>query len=66
MSRRYSPDHKALILKILAAYNQDITITCAFTGVPERTLRDWQAEQRRLAARARTAAAKKSTATRRQ
>jgi hypothetical protein len=44
MSRRYTPDHKALVLKILVANKGDITATSRFTGVPERTLRDWQIE----------------------
>jgi transposase-like protein len=42
MSRRYSPDHKALVLKILKAYKDDVTAASRYTGVPERTLREWR------------------------
>ena len=39
MSRRYSSDHKALVLKILKAYKDDVLAASRYTGVPERTLR---------------------------
>jgi hypothetical protein len=55
MSRRYSPDHKALVLKILKAYKEDVTAASRYTGVPERTLREWRREMR-LAARRESAA----------
>jgi hypothetical protein len=44
MSRRYAPDHKSLILKILRANKLDVAATSRFTGVPQRTLRDWLRE----------------------
>jgi hypothetical protein len=44
MSRRYAPDHKSLVLKILKAHKLDVAATSRFTGVPERTLRDWLRE----------------------
>ena len=56
MSRRYSPDHKALVLKILKAYKDDGVVASGYTGVPERTLREWRREEREMAAlRRRTA-----------
>ncbi|MBZ0287155.1 MAG: hypothetical protein K8I30_06030 [Anaerolineae bacterium] len=51
MSRRYSPDHKALVLKILKAYKDDVLAASRYTGVPERTLREWRREQRAAALR---------------
>jgi hypothetical protein len=47
MSRRYSPEHKLLVLRLLSAFSGDIVATSRFTGVPERTLRDWYADARR-------------------
>jgi hypothetical protein len=42
MSRRYAADHKNLVLKIFAAvFEGDAAATSRFTGVPERTIRDW-------------------------
>jgi len=42
MSRRYAPDHKLLVLRIFAAFFEgDIAATSRFTGIPERTIRDW-------------------------
>ena len=55
MSRRYSPDHKALVLKILKAYKDDVLAASRYTGVPERTLREWRREQRLAAMRQRAA-----------
>jgi transposase-like protein len=55
MSRRYSPDHKALILKILNAYKKDVVAASRYTGVPERTLREWRREQRAASLRRRAA-----------
>jgi hypothetical protein len=50
MSRRYSPDHKALVLKILKAYKDDVVAASRYTGVPERTLREWRHEEHEMAA----------------
>ena len=55
MSRRYSPDHKALVMKILKAYKDDVTAASRYTGIPERTLREWRREQRLAAMRQRAA-----------
>ena len=41
MSTRYSQAHKLLVLRLLSAFNGDVAQTSRFTGVPERTLRDW-------------------------
>ncbi|MEO8609725.1 MAG: hypothetical protein ABI690_17670 [Chloroflexota bacterium] len=42
MSRRYSPDHKQLVLRIFAVFfDGDAVATSKFTGIPERTIRDW-------------------------
>jgi hypothetical protein len=55
MSRRYSADHKALVLKILKAYKDDVIAASHYTGVPERTLREWRREGRLAAMRRRVA-----------
>lgn len=47
MSRRYSPEHKALVLQTLDRNGDNITVTSIQTGVPERTIRDWR-QQRHL------------------
>jgi hypothetical protein len=47
MSRRYSPEHKRLVLRLLSAFRGDVAMTSRFTGIPERTLRDWYADARR-------------------
>jgi len=44
MSRRYSPDHKLLVLRLYVAFQGDIAAASRFTHVPERTLRDWVAD----------------------
>jgi hypothetical protein len=41
MSTRYSPAHKLLVLRLLSAFSGNVFQTSRFTGVPERTLRDW-------------------------
>ena len=46
MSKRYSPDHKLLVLRLFAAFNGDFAATSRFTGIPERTLRDWVVQAR--------------------
>ena len=56
MSRRYSPDHKALILKILKAYKDNVVAASRYAGVPERTLREWRREEQQMAALRRRAA----------
>jgi hypothetical protein len=58
MSRRYAPDHKNLVLKILSNFKGDVTATSRYTGIPERTLREWHNEQR-AAARLRASAMQK-------
>jgi transposase-like protein len=42
MSRRYTPQQKETALQRLAANFGNIAITSLQTGIPERTLRDWQ------------------------
>lgn len=56
MSRRYAPDHKTLVLKILKDFKGNIFATALYTGIPARTLREWLREQReKTAAASRTA-----------
>lgn len=50
MSRRYSRAHKLLVLRLLQAFEGNITLTSDFTGIPERTLREWR-RQAKLAGR---------------
>jgi hypothetical protein len=45
MSQRYTPEHKALIMRVLRAYQGDIIAASRFTGVPQRTLRDWRHQE---------------------
>jgi hypothetical protein len=59
MSRRYAPDHKKLVLKILDNFKGNVITTSRYTGIPERTLREWRMEQR--LARIRQRAAMKKT-----
>jgi len=55
MSRRYSPDHKRLVLKIFNDFKGNVRNTVRYTGVPERTLRDWVDDARAAEARRRAA-----------
>jgi transposase-like protein len=56
MSRRYSTAHKQLVLKLLQSFKGDITATSRYTGVPQRTLREWREHQVRVAAARRQSA----------
>ena len=48
---RYSPAHKKLVLRLFKeVFNQDVGATCRYTGIPERTLRDWVYAARRATA----------------
>jgi hypothetical protein len=42
MPKIYTPEHKELVLKILYCYQGDVVSAADFTGVPERTLRQWR------------------------
>jgi hypothetical protein len=54
---RYSPAHKKLILRLFKEiFKQDVMATCRYTGIPERTLRDWVLAARRAAASRKSAA----------
>lgn len=54
---RYSPAHKKLVLRLFKeVFKQDVTATSRYTGVPERTLRDWLYAERRAAASRKSAA----------
>jgi hypothetical protein len=64
MSRRYAPDHKQLVLKIMSNFKGDILATRRYTGIPERTLREWRMEQRVAAIRQRGVMQKPKTPTR--
>jgi transposase-like protein len=61
MSKRYAPDHKQLVLRVFRDFLWDVTKTNAYTGIPERTLRQWRREYRQTALRS-LAAAKPKTA----
>ncbi len=55
---RYSSAHKQLVLRLFKeVFKRDVMATCRYTGIPERTLRDW------LYAARRAAASRKSVAT---
>ena len=42
MSRRYAPDHKELIIRLVKdAFKGDVAATARYAHIPERTLRDW-------------------------
>ncbi|HUN09659.1 MAG TPA: hypothetical protein PLQ56_23845 [Aggregatilineales bacterium] len=58
MSRRYAPDHKRLVLKIMSDFRYDLDKTARYTGIPVRTLNDWRKEVQRALAAARQAAAR--------
>jgi hypothetical protein len=57
MSKRYSPDYKRLVLKLLRYNHSKLTDIARFAGVPERTLRDWQRNEQEAAALRRQSAA---------
>ncbi|MBI1279154.1 MAG: hypothetical protein GC179_13595 [Anaerolineaceae bacterium] len=55
---RYSPAHKKLVLRLFKeVFKQDVVATSRYTGIPERTLRDWVYAARRAAASPKPAAA---------
>jgi hypothetical protein len=59
MSKRYAPEHRALVLRMLDVFKGDILTTARFCQIPERTLRDWHAQraaQQQSAARQQPAA----------
>ena len=57
MSIRYSPQHKKLVLRLFKeVFKQDVMATSRYTGIPERTLRDWVYAARRAAASRKSAA----------
>lgn len=63
---RYSPQHKKLVLRLFKeAFHQDVMATCRYTGIPERTLRDWVYAARRAAASRKPAATAKRIVERR-
>ena len=53
---RYSPAHKKLVLLFKEVFKQDVMATSCYTGIPERTLRDWLYAARRAAASRKSAA----------
>ena len=54
---RYSPAHKKLVLRLFKeVFKQDVMATSRYTGIPERTLRDWIYAARHAAASRRSAA----------
>ncbi len=59
MARRYAPDHKQLVIKIMAGFGYDLDKTTRYTGIPIRTLNDWRKEVHRAMAKARQATAGK-------
>ncbi len=66
MSKRYTPDHKTLALKVLKDLKWNISAAARYTNIPERTLREWHREWRAVAARSRAAAMPKSQRTKQQ
>lgn len=58
MARRYAPDHKRLVMKIMVDFRLDLEKTANYTGIPVRTLNDWRKEIRRHMAKLREAAAR--------
>ena len=63
---RYSPAHKKLVLRLFKeVFKQDVMATSRYTGIPERTLRDWLYAARRAAASRKIAAAAQPIAQRR-
>jgi phosphoenolpyruvate carboxylase len=58
MARRYAPDHKRLVMKIMVDFRLDLEKTAHYTGIPVRTLNDWRKEIQRNMAKAREAAAR--------
>ena len=54
---RYAPAHKKLVLRLLKdVFKHDVVAAARYTGVPERTLRDWVYAARRAAASRKSAA----------
>ena len=54
---RYSPAHKQLVLRLFKeVFKRDVMATSRYTGIPERTLRDWLYAARRAAASRKPAA----------
>jgi hypothetical protein len=54
---RYSLAHKKLVLRLyLEIFKRDVMRTSRYTGIPERTLRDWVYAARRAAASRKSAA----------
>ena len=54
---RYSSAHKKLVLRLFKeVFKQDVMATSRYTGIPERTLRDWVYAARRVAASRKSAA----------
>jgi len=57
MSTRYSLQHKKLVIRLFKeVFKQDVMATSRYTGIPERTLRDWIYAARRAAASRKSAA----------
>jgi transposase-like protein len=53
VSKRYSPDFKWLVLKLLRYNDSELSDIARFAGIPERTLRDWRRNSSEEAARRR-------------
>ncbi len=66
MSKRYCPEYKQLVLRLIKqAFRGSIPEASRFTGVPQRTLRDWRREQQKTAARPLVATTKSTQIARR-
>jgi hypothetical protein len=61
MSKRYALDHKILALKVMRDFNWDAAKASQYTGIPDRTLREWRRQHRQKVARSRALASQKST-----
>ncbi len=65
MSKRYSSDFKRLVLRLLHLNKGNVIEVAHFADIPERTLRDWQRNERESVARRRAAAVPTASATQR-
>ncbi len=56
MSKRYTPEFKKLVMRLLRDNHDDVVRVARYVGIPQRTLRDWQQEARLRAAASRASA----------
>lgn len=66
MSRRYAPDHRLLVLKVVRDFKFNVPAAARYTRVPERTIRAWLQEEVHKAKASRRAAERRDKTTQRQ